>query len=853
MYELVYTSTPQGLLTGRSGFTTVALTEGFPPNLIALIENLSGYKTLFEHGSEHEQRNPVNFSCQPFTLGRTSYVVLSRISYAGISYTGRSNVLAHHLIFTEEELDEIPGGAITVLRTKENFPEWSGKPRMFPLKHRIDSRPLPHDAKMWQKLAGSAQWASYTAECFRADPDKGLVLAFDPLRISGDEILELFAETAAHLTQAELRHFTFSTYCYSSGITNPLFFRSYVNDSPLLGSIRRLEPDSIIYLGTDNPLPRSWTERTLPSCGETDQLCPEDEEEVGQEPAPFSADTSPDPAAGPMPGAGLPNEPVRPPRSGTPPCDGPIPEPAETQQEPPQDGSKIKRPMIALVIAALVLGLCAAVFWHIFHHPPTPDPDAQDHDILLDKKDPDGPSVPLPPKTAAGSQTPASGETETEPQTPPQKPADSASAGPGRKKTEPLASAGKAAAPKKVAAGPSAREVLDLYRHFRKGGKQKLPAALRDTVALEVELRSVGGLKKEDIDQDKLPSFASGNGTKRVEVYAPLAKNTDLAKEWVPDKSKDKNKMIFQLVPEDSLEIIFPKGSSGTVPQLTDVSTITFARRDGTRYVFHPNQLPSGLAEFLKGEIAITVKCDNESIFFYLKVSDDLRANSTFYSIRVNGKNPGDINQSELLLHTVRLSGVRAALLTRNNQVDQLRKIKSEEENFVSGNAQDLEKPELKNRRLQEKFADEAKFQELQTAASNSSDDDWHLHVNEIADEIISKLPKAVQRQEKSKIRKDVTADLNRYRKHWLKYRECTKRLAEIRAKIADCRNEIGKQNKSLLDKLAHRSPALHHVASETLKESDDPAKLDPDFYRNIPEQELKKDVKVEIIRKRTL
>ena len=72
MYELVYTSTPQGLLTGRSGFTTVALTDGFPPNLIASIENLSGYKTLFEHGNEHELLNPVNFSCQPFTLGRTA-------------------------------------------------------------------------------------------------------------------------------------------------------------------------------------------------------------------------------------------------------------------------------------------------------------------------------------------------------------------------------------------------------------------------------------------------------------------------------------------------------------------------------------------------------------------------------------------------------------------------------------------------------------------------------------------------------------------------------------------------------------------------------------------------------------
>ena len=60
MFELIYTSAPQGLIAGRSGFCTVAMTGGFPPNLIAAIENMSGYKTLFPPGNPASDRNPVN-------------------------------------------------------------------------------------------------------------------------------------------------------------------------------------------------------------------------------------------------------------------------------------------------------------------------------------------------------------------------------------------------------------------------------------------------------------------------------------------------------------------------------------------------------------------------------------------------------------------------------------------------------------------------------------------------------------------------------------------------------------------------------------------------------------------------
>lgn len=849
MYELVYTSTPQGLLTGRSGFTTVALTEGFPPNLIALIENLSGYKTLFEHGSEHEPCNPVNFSCQPLHLGRTSYMVLSRISYAGISYTGRSNVLAHHLIFPQEELEEIPGGAIAVLRAEENFPEWNGKPRMLQLKRRIGSRMLPDKAEMWEKLAGSSQWARYTAECFRANPGKGLVLAFDPLRISGSDILELIAETAAHLPQKELRHFTFSTYCYSSGITNPLFFRSYVNDSAILGSIRRLEPDSIIDLGTRNPLPQAWDEDAS-SLRESDRHGPEDD--FTEDPAPLPVDQSMDPADSSQQDTGLPSGPSDPAQFSIPPFESPITASAETRGEHSQDGVKIKRRIAAVLIAVLALGLCAAVFWRIFTNQPMQDP--ANYDFLPKKnKSQENRGSPLRKTKSESKARPDINQQNTGRRTPPSKktasknrpdrPADSDIRLTAAKKPEPPVSA----APTLFFSKPTGQEHLDLYRHFRKGGKHKLPESLRDTAALKVKLRSVGGLDKIG----DLQRFISGDKSKRVEIYARLPNNTGFQRDWDPDKSNIKSKMIFQLIPEDdSLEIIFPPETLENAPQLADVSQITFICRDGGKeYRFDPNQLPSGMTEFLNQEKVITVQYDNDDIRFHMKISDDLWANRMFYSISVNDQNKGDISEHDISLWNVHLNGVKSELIHRNKLVKQFYKLQKEKENFKKDNQQDLTTPKLGNKLLEQMFAGKKSFHALLTAASNENDQNWDKRVNEIKDQlnqiIMNRIPQPKQ-QELTEELKAATADLNHFRQQCLNKRQ----LAEFRQNIADCQAKIKNHNESLLKKLKDLPSALYHAASKTLEKSKNPEILDSNFYRKIPEQELKKDIRVEIIRK---
>ena len=214
MYELVYTSAPRGLIAGRSGFSTVAITAGFPPNLISPVENMSGYRNLFPPGHPDAERNPVNYSCQHYRWGGTLFIVLSKVSYAGLSYTGRTNVLAHHLLFTPAELAAIPGGAAAVLRCPENFPPWSGDPRELPQKSlkRIGRAPAA-SPELWEELAGDRNWAACIADRFRTDPKSGWVCAFDPLKYSGEVLLDLIDSVTHCLSPEEALNFTFCTYC----------------------------------------------------------------------------------------------------------------------------------------------------------------------------------------------------------------------------------------------------------------------------------------------------------------------------------------------------------------------------------------------------------------------------------------------------------------------------------------------------------------------------------------------------------------------------------------------------------------------------------------------------------------
>jgi len=253
MLELIYTASPKGLISGRSGFTTVAMTDGFPPNLISPLENLSGYKNLFPPESPEAAKNPANFIFQHYNSGATKYYVVSRITYAGLSYTGRCNNLAHHLIFSREEIEAIPGGAAMIVANGSNFPEYQSPPHLLPPRSKLHSLPA-ENTSAWEKLCGNADWAKIIAERYRLDKTRCAILQFSPDTTTAEQILSLIAEVTALLTPEEYADFTFSTYCYQSTIGNPIYFRAYPEESNFLSSIKRLNPNSVLVIGKDNPI-----------------------------------------------------------------------------------------------------------------------------------------------------------------------------------------------------------------------------------------------------------------------------------------------------------------------------------------------------------------------------------------------------------------------------------------------------------------------------------------------------------------------------------------------------------------------------------------------------------------------
>ena len=114
MLELVFTSAKAGLIPGRSGFCSVAWTEGMPQNLVSLLENMSGYNALYMPNDPRSAKNPVSYSYQKVVYGKNELHILSRIAFAGLDYTGRTNKIAHHIIIEDEtELMNLQHGPIS--------------------------------------------------------------------------------------------------------------------------------------------------------------------------------------------------------------------------------------------------------------------------------------------------------------------------------------------------------------------------------------------------------------------------------------------------------------------------------------------------------------------------------------------------------------------------------------------------------------------------------------------------------------------------------------------------------------------------------------------------------------------
>lgn len=177
--QLIYTSYPESLVHGRTGFSTVARCRDMPDRLVAEIERASQYDipsgTVFAH--------------RILSVGAGVYHLLTRAKDCGSDYTSRNNHIAHHLVFRAEEIAETGQNPADIML---NWPHWldafEGAPRYLP---EIDPRefaklkPSALPAETWRNLFGDCAFAASLGGSARVRARAGDARA----------LLKLFAES----------------------------------------------------------------------------------------------------------------------------------------------------------------------------------------------------------------------------------------------------------------------------------------------------------------------------------------------------------------------------------------------------------------------------------------------------------------------------------------------------------------------------------------------------------------------------------------------------------------------------------------------------------------------------------
>jgi hypothetical protein len=248
--EILYTSAPQGLRPGASGYCTVCSTAGMEPNLAEFLEGFSGYPHPFKPPDPRTRDNPVNYSHIHWTIGGQRFHVLSRVCDAGLDYTGRTNLLAHHVALTRREVERLPGGPAWVMSAEGFFyTQWDGQLRTIPgQKPRTDDVPLSR-CMAWERAAGDAGYAGLLAA---AALEKGRpVIVIYP---AGMETLPLVVEAQSLLPPERRWNVTFTTFSSRIYSSFDVQWRFLFGETADARTARR-DPHALVIDLCSGPLP----------------------------------------------------------------------------------------------------------------------------------------------------------------------------------------------------------------------------------------------------------------------------------------------------------------------------------------------------------------------------------------------------------------------------------------------------------------------------------------------------------------------------------------------------------------------------------------------------------------------
>jgi len=105
------------------------------------------------------QERPI-YSCRIVDIRGTRFHVLSRIQDAGLDFTGRTNFIAHHLVFTPEEIRQFPTPPVILRHWPGWVKSWPKEPQMLENEAWDDLTALAGrsnvPAQTWQRITGDA-------------------------------------------------------------------------------------------------------------------------------------------------------------------------------------------------------------------------------------------------------------------------------------------------------------------------------------------------------------------------------------------------------------------------------------------------------------------------------------------------------------------------------------------------------------------------------------------------------------------------------------------------------------------------------------------------------------------------
>lgn len=241
--EIVYTSAPKGLKPGSRGFCTVVSTEGMAGNLADRLESHSGYRHAFGVNDERRDFNPVNWSHTTMRVAGTQFHVLSRVSDAGLDYSGRSNKLAHHVALDVSELPAA-GPARTLQAPGVLHTEWSGEIGLV-ARRKLPPIPIPksYQAATWRRVTGDPAWAGVIAERL-LESNTPLSIIF-PVKT---DTMSLLTEVLDLIPLKQRWSISFSTYFTQLAPGTECRLRFVLDDTPEATALRKNPHAAVIDL-----------------------------------------------------------------------------------------------------------------------------------------------------------------------------------------------------------------------------------------------------------------------------------------------------------------------------------------------------------------------------------------------------------------------------------------------------------------------------------------------------------------------------------------------------------------------------------------------------------------------------